>query len=63
MLPPEAEKKQMEILKKKTGEERLKASFNLNRLVKKIMEDGIRSQFPHISPEKFRAQKALRTKE
>jgi hypothetical protein len=62
MLPPEGEKKQLEILRNKSGEERLKISFNLNRLVKRIMEDGIRYQFPNISPEELKKQILLRTK-
>jgi len=62
MNPAEAEKKQLEILKKMPGEERLKIVFNLNRLVKKVMEDGIRNQFPHISPKEFKNQVSLRTK-
>ncbi|MGB9613532.1 MAG: hypothetical protein ACPL4K_05105 [Candidatus Margulisiibacteriota bacterium] len=63
MLPAEGEKKQIEILKEKSGEERVKIALDLNRLVRKIMEDGIRNQIPDISPEEFNRQVQLRMKE
>ncbi|MFH1541713.1 MAG: hypothetical protein ABIE84_01315 [bacterium] len=60
MFPAEAQRKEIEILKTKTGEERLTTAFYLNDLVKRMMQDGIRSQFPNASPEEFKKQIAKR---
>ncbi|MFH0886597.1 MAG: hypothetical protein V1843_00350 [bacterium] len=53
MMPSEGERKYIEKLQAKSGEERLKSAFELSRLVKHVMEDGIRHQYPHISDEEF----------
>jgi hypothetical protein len=63
MLPAEGEEKQLEILKKLPGEKRMKIALDLSHLVKKVSEDGIRHQFPHISPLDLAKQLSLRTKE
>ena len=60
MLPPEAEKIRLEILRKMSGEERMKIAFKLNYLTRKMMEAGIRNQYPNISAEEFNKQIALR---
>lgn len=60
MLPPEAERKRLEIVRKMSGEERLKIALDLNELTRKVMEDGIRFQHKRILPEEFRKQVALR---
>lgn len=60
MLPAEAEKKKQEVLRKLKGAGRLKASFALSRLVNKIMEAGIKSQYPRISANKLKDQIILR---
>lgn len=60
MLPPEAKKKRMEIIRKMPGEKRLKITFDLNNLIRKIMEDGIKYQQPGISPEELNKQISFR---
>ena len=45
-----AEKKYIEIMRKKTGEERLKISLELRKMVLKLAEASIRSKNPQISP-------------
>ncbi len=61
MLPPEGEKKYLEVIRNMSAEKRLKTTFELNRLVKKIMESGIRNQYPGISLEEYKNQVKLRT--
>ncbi len=43
-------------LRKMCGEDKLKALFELNRLVWKIAEAGIRNQFPNISEKELKAK-------
>ena len=62
MLPPEAEKKHMEITRKMSGEKRLRIAFDLNRLTSRMTEDGIKYQHPGISPEELKDQISLRTR-
>jgi len=60
MFPAEGEKKKIELLREFSEEKRIKISFTLTRLVNRIMEDGIRSQYPDISPQEFKKQVAIR---
>lgn len=46
-----AEKKYIEIMRKKSGQERLKIAMELRKLVLKLAEEGIKDQNPNISPE------------
>lgn len=46
-----AEKKYVEIIRKKSGEERLKIAIDLRRLALKLAEAGIKNQNPNISSE------------
>ncbi len=47
------EKKYIEIMRQKTGEERLKISLELRKLVLKLAETSIRSKNPKISPKEL----------
>ena len=60
MLPAQGEKMQLEIYKHKSGEDRLQSTLELNALIRKITEDGIRSQFPHISKRSYQEQIRIR---
>ena len=60
MLPPEAERKQIEITQKMSGESRLKIALDLSNLTRKIMEDGIKDQHPGITSKEFYEQISLR---
>ncbi|MBI5399714.1 hypothetical protein HZB07_03780 [Candidatus Saganbacteria bacterium] len=60
MRPAEGEKIHFELLRNKTGQERLKMALDLNELVKKIAADGIRYQRPNISQTELNKQLALR---
>lgn len=60
MLPAEAQKKQLEIEKQFSGEKRLKIAFGLNDLTRKLMEAGIKNQFPGISAREIKKQSAFR---
>ena len=44
------EKKYIEIMRRKTGEERLKISLDLRKLVLKLAEASIKSENPKITP-------------
>lgn len=44
------EEKYIEIMRKKTGEERLRISFELRKIVLKLAEASIRSKNPKITP-------------
>ena len=52
---PETEKKYIEIMRKKSGEERLKIATELRKLVLQLAEENIRSQHPNISPQDLKA--------
>ncbi len=45
----QAEKKYIEIMRKKSGEERLKIALKLRKLALKLAETAIKSQYPKIS--------------
>jgi hypothetical protein len=45
----ETEKKYIEIMRKKTGEERLKIAMNLRSFVIKLAEENIKNRNPNIS--------------
>lgn len=60
MLPAEGEKKYLELIRNKSAEERFKIALELNHLVRKIMEDGIRNQNPCISPQEFKKRVSLK---
>lgn len=47
-----AEKKYIEIMRKKSGQERLRIAIELRKLVLKLAEGEIRNQNPKISNEK-----------
>lgn len=49
-----SEEKYIEIMRKKSGEERLKIAFELRELVLKLAEAGIKTRNPKISPRKLR---------
>jgi hypothetical protein len=51
---PETEKKYIEIMRKKSGEERLKIAMELRKLVLKLAEAGIKSHNPNISSENLK---------
>ena len=50
-----AEKKYIEIMRNKTGEERLKMAMELRKFVLKIAKAGIKDQHPNISPRDLKA--------
>lgn len=50
------DKKYIEIMRKKSGEERLKIAMELRKLVLKMAEQGIKHQHPNISPEDLKAR-------
>ncbi len=50
------EKKYIEIMRKKSGEERLKIAMNLRKLALKMAESAIKEQNPGISPKKLKAE-------
>lgn len=50
-----AEKKYIEIMKKKSGEERLKIAMELRELSLKMAEASIKDQNPDISPMELKA--------
>lgn len=50
----EAGKKYIEIMRKKSGEERLKIAFDLRKLVLKLAEVSIKDKFPEISSEELK---------
>lgn len=52
----ETEKKYIEIMRNKTGEERLKIAMELRKFVLKIAKEGIKDQNPNISPEDLKAK-------
>jgi hypothetical protein len=62
MLPSEAEKIRLKILRKMPPEQKLKIVFNLNALTRKITIDGIKNQYPNISPEELKKQISFRSK-
>jgi len=49
------EKKYIKIMRKKSGEERLKIAMELRGLVLKLAEEGIKNQNPNISSEDLKA--------
>jgi len=49
------EEKYNEIMRKKTGEERLKIAMELRELSLKMAGEGIKNQNPNISPEDLKA--------
>jgi hypothetical protein len=51
----ETEKKYIEIMRKKSGEERLKIAMELRDLVLKLAKESIKSQNPKISSERLKA--------
>jgi len=48
------EKKYIEIMRKKSGEERLKIAMNLRKLVLELAKAQIKSQTPKISSQKLK---------
>jgi len=52
----ETEKKYIEIMRGKTGEERLKAAMDLRRLCIKLAEFGIRHYNPKISKKELKIE-------
>ena len=48
-----AHKKQMEIIMSKTAQERFMMGIEMMNDVRKMVENSIRLQFPHISPVEF----------
>lgn len=56
----EAEKKYIEIMRQKTGEERIKIAMDLRRFVLKIAECSIRNKNPKISKEDFKKEVSRR---
>lgn len=55
-MDKEAEKKYIEIMRKKSGEERLKIAMDLRKLVLKLAKEGIRNQNPNISSKELKTQ-------
>lgn len=51
----ETEKKYIEIMRKKSGQERLKIAMELRKLALKMAEEGIKHQSPNISSEDLKA--------
>jgi hypothetical protein len=49
-----AEKKYIEIMRKKTGEERLKIAMDLRKFVIKLAEENIKSKNPKISKKELK---------
>ena len=49
------EEKYIEIIRKKSGEERLKIAMELRELVLKMAEEGIKNQNPHIASKDLKA--------
>lgn len=52
----EAEKKYIEIMRKKTGEERLKIAMDLREFVIKLAESSIKSDRPKISEKNLKIE-------
>ena len=52
----EAEKKYIEIMRNKTGEERLKIAMELREFILKIAKEGIKNQNPNISAKNLKAK-------
>ena len=50
------EKKYIEIMRKKSGDERLKIALELRKLVLKMAEENIKDQNPNISSEYLKAK-------
>ncbi len=53
-MDSKAEKKYIEIMRKKSGEERLKIAMELRKLTLKLAEIGIKEQNPNISPQELK---------
>lgn len=51
----EAEKKYIELVRKKSGEERLRIAMDLRRLVLRLTKENIKNQNPHISSRDLKA--------
>ena len=51
-----AEKKYIKIMKRKSGEERLKIAMELRELALKLAEEGIKNQNPNISSEDLKTR-------
>lgn len=51
-----SDEKYIEIMRKKSGEERVKIAFELNKLALKSAEAGIKSANPNISSEELHKQ-------
>lgn len=49
MTPEEATQLQIELLRAKTGEERLRIALDLHEFVCSVTREGIRSQFPGVT--------------
>lgn len=49
------EKKYITMMRKKSGEERLKIAMELRKLVLKMAKEGIKNQNPDISPQNLKA--------
>jgi hypothetical protein len=49
------EKKYIEIMRKKSGQERLKIAMDLRRLALKLAKEGIKNQNPKISSRELKA--------
>lgn len=49
------EEKYVEIIRKKSGDERIKIAMELRKLVLEMAEAGIKDQNPNISPEDLKA--------
>ena len=52
----EAEKKYIEIMQEKTGEEKLKIAMDLRRCVIKLAESGIKHYDPNISEKELKIE-------
>lgn len=55
IMNSKAEKKYIELMRKKTGEERLKIAMELRELSLELAETGIKDQNPSISSQKLKA--------
>lgn len=51
-----AEKKYIEMMRQKTGEERLKIAMNLRRFVIKLAEENIKNENPGISKKQLKIE-------
>jgi len=54
-MDKKTEKKYIDIMRRKSGEDRLKIAMDLRKLVLKIAEAGIKNQNPNISPKELKA--------